>query len=131
MRITESQLRSIIKNELNQILFERIKLDPGDPKNLYGIPAWAITKAFENEKNESDTVGNTLSNLPWYLAAAIHGEENATKHHNIYSDLLHKEGVYETLRNFYSSNKQKNKLQKFSDEAGNKRNDRFAKRHGF
>ena len=80
MRITESQLRSIIKKELKNILFEGIKLDPNGPPP-YGIPNDVINRARKELRANNLGYGTQhydMSQLPNYIAQAIHGK-NATR----------------------------------------------------
>ncbi len=120
MRITESQLRSIIKNELKNILFEGIKLDPNGPPP-YGIPNDIINRARKELKADSLGYGAhyELAQLPYYIAQAIHGKNATHEQLNKYNFLAN-----DKLRKLieYSDNKnQQDKSQANSPQADQKR----------
>ena len=133
MKITESHLRSIIKEELNTLLNEaKFRLDLKDPEGLYGIPPRAVNLAFKNLFREESVHGDESTlriELARFLSKAIHGDEAGEENFKIYYDFMYKDRVYETLKDFYYQEQRKN--QQNNADAGAIRNDRFAKKHGF
>ena len=133
MKITESHLRSIIKEELNSFLNEaKFRLDLNDPEGLYGISPRAVNLAFKNlfrEESPHEEDSTLRIGFARFLADAIHGDEVGKENFKIYYDFVYEDGVYETLRNFYYQEQKKN--QQNNAGAGAMRNDRFAKNHGF
>ncbi len=124
MKITESHLRSIIKEELKNILFEE------KSRLIAGIPDWAVMRAFKYEKMYSDTPGNERTALPHHLANVIHGEDAVNRNPSLidkYYDIVARN--FDELQIYYSNTSSENRRQR--SMTGNERNDEFAKNHGF
>ena len=124
MKITESHLRSIIKEELKNILFEE------KSRLIAGIPDWAVMRAFKYEKMEAETPGNERNSLPYYLAVVMHGEAPVNKNPRLmdkYYDIV--DTSFDELQMYYINTNSENRRQK--SMTGNERSDEFAKNHGF
>ena len=120
MRITESQLRSIIKKELNALLNEGIKLDPNGPPP-YGIPNNVINRARNELRADGLGYGAhyDMSQLPYYIAQAIHGKNPTQEQRNKY-DFLTEDKVRKLIE-YNNDQNQQNKSQANSPEANQKR----------
>ena len=121
MRITESQLRSIIKKELKNILFEGIKLDPNGPPP-YGIPNGIINKARKELRANSLGYGTQhydMSQLPNYIAQAVYGKDATQEQINEYDFLI--DDKLRKLIEYNNDQNQQAKSQANSPEANQKR----------
>lgn len=124
MKITESHLRSIIKEELKNILFEE------KSRLIAGIPDWAVMRAFKYEQDNTDTPGNERSNLPYYLAVVIHGQALVDENPRLirkYEDIVGRN--FDELQTYYINTNSENIRQRRM--TGNERSNEFAKNHGF